>query len=185
MSAGYAEPSAPSLDQLMEDLRKIARQAPDPDGEAEPAHVPRVQSLSLVDHGIKVQGVEAGGEARNTDKGFFTGKTIALLGGALLVVVVGGALVLTRRKSAGERAGAGRGDSATPAPSAAFPRAAAYRNRAGDEEGAAAEFEDAAEDFEDAERRRVHFAEQIEVREFKREEPARVNVKISSDDVLE
>ena len=182
----------------MEDLRKIARQAPDPDGEAEPAHVPRVQSLSLVDHGIKVQGVEAGGEARNTDKGFFTGKTIALLGGALLVVVVGGALVLTRRKSAGERAGAGRGDSATPAPSAAFPRAAAYRNRAGDEFGGtpsgakefggdAADLEEGgeAEDFEDAERRRVHFAEQIEVREFKREEPARVNVKISSDDVLE
>ena len=182
--------TGPTLDQLMEDLRRIASEGPGPLQRAEPPPEPTVSSLRLSDHGILVAGavaspiagaanktVSAEGEAPRRG-GFFSGRRLPLLGGALVVVVVAvGAFVFLRGSAS---------SSSSTSPSASALSGAAptspTRHRSTDD-GHQEEEEDAGEERGE-ESRRVRFAQRVQVREFEKDQAPHVSVKISSDDIL-
>lgn len=189
--------AAPSLDQLMEDLRRIARDAPQPAPDTSEPAAPPLNSLSLADHGIRIQGFPDASDrlaapAPTTAREKKGGNHMLLLGGALgiVVLIIGAVLVFRKKGDAG----------LVPLdPKAARSPQGSVRPRAADEEGkreasgqpsrAAAkegdgEVEGEGEGEESDHERRVRFAREVQVREFEREQPPRVSVKISSDDVL-
>jgi hypothetical protein len=187
--------AAPSLDQLMEDLRRIARDAPLPASEAPEAAAPPLNSLTLADHGIRVQGFPAVAAPVPVKEKKANGKkNMLLLGGALslVVLVIGAVLVFGRKREAGQAgtdlSGGRRAEGETGRQRnglAAEPKAAAQSGQSGrgggGEEG---EEREEADGRESEHERRVRFARQVHVREFEREQPPQVSVKISSDDVL-
>lgn len=198
--------SEPSLDQLMSDLRRIAREAPaasaDYEPPQEPGASPPVRSLHLADHGIGIQGLT---EARqnagavvsspSAAKPTLSGKTMALLGGVLLLVLVGGTVVMVRKSGRKQQGGTG-GTGGTQRETSAGKRRGEYgagrrgaRARQGveeDEEGEAGREDDQEgdESGRDADGRHVRFSREVQVREFERDQAPQVSVKISSDDIL-
>ena len=183
--------TGPTLDQLMEDLRRIASEGPGPQQRAEPPPEPTVSSLRLSDHGILVAGavaspiagaanktVSAEGEAPRRG-GFFSGRRLPLLGGALVVVVVAvGAFVFLRGSASSS-------SSTSPSASAlsGTARASPTRHGSAADDEHQEEEEDAGEERGE-ESRRVRFAQRVQVREFEKDQAPHVSVKISSDDIL-
>jgi hypothetical protein len=182
----------PSLDQLMSDLRRIAREAPEGALDYEPPRRPAVQSLRLADHGVGIEGVaepQRAASPPSSAPASSSSRSISLraklLGGALLLVLVGGAIVLVRKRGGGGGSAGGRAGPKAEAP----PTTRARRGgREREEKGSDSEEEGWADEpgpeAAGAGQQRVRFAREVDVREFERDQPPQVSVKISSDDIL-